>query len=335
LVRTGDGEEGWCPDIAMKAELMTDTFAGKILAARYVGGHFEETSPGIIGWVLGDRAYFVTAAATGDFTGDGDEELALCENVIRGGITQAKAFIAEPETYKSLTATDEYENSEKGIEVDWVQLNDNGHAAIRVFVWTDEEVEAPLRLKTAKTADTWLYDGDLKKAAEIITAENVVTVGAASPDSITKGDFTGRFYMQRRVDIEFDNEITENYYPFEAAEKSTLYCYDDQVFEYEGAGSVAYEYDEEEGYVKISGEYFESPLSGTQTIAEPARLRRQPADAGDPIRIIEAEEQVEIIMAWPELVETERGQGHWYYVYYQTKESEKEYAGWLFDKYFR
>ena len=75
-----------------------------------------------------------------------------------------------------------------------------------------------------------------------------------------------------------------------------------------------------------------APLSIAPSL--PARLRRQPADTGDPIRIIEAGEEVNIILAWPETVETELGEGRWYYVYYQTRESENEYAGWIFDKYF-
>ncbi len=333
MIRTGNGEEGWCPDIAMKIELMANTFAAEALSARYTSGKFEEIAPGVVGWVTGDGAYFVIAAASGDFTGDGKSETAICEAVSRGDDTGVEAYIVDPESYKDIGGTASYPLGEKGIAVEWVPVNSSGHTAISLSAWEEESVNPPLRLKKAETTDIWLYDGEMKKAAEIVTAENIVTIGAAAPDDVSKGDFTGRFYWQRRVNMEFKDN-GNGYYVINAVEKANLYCFDEQVFEYEGAEPVVYEYDKADGYTPTTGEYFEALLSGSQTISEPARLRRQPADSGDPIRIIEAGEQVEIILAWPELVETELGEGHWYYVYYQTKESEKEYAGWLFDRYF-
>jgi len=333
LIRTADGEEGWCPDIAMKTGLMADTLAADILSARYPDGAFIEAAPGVIGWQAGDSAYFVTGAASGDFTGDGKAETTVCEAAAIGEETTVKACILNSESFGNIAETDEYPSGEKGVAVEWIAVNDSGYTAISLSVWKEESVEPPLRLKEIETNDIWLYNGEMKKTAEIITAENIVTAGAAAPGNISKGDFLGRFYWQRRVTTEMGAN-GEGYYGLNAVEKVNLYCYDGQLFEYEGAEPVVYEYDEESGYALTTGEYFEIPLTGTQTINEPTRLRRQPADTGDPIRIIEAAEQVEIILGWPELVETEESEGRWYYVYYQTKESEKEYAGWVFDRSF-
>lgn len=333
MVRTGDGEEGWCPDIAMKAELMADTFAAEALSARYSSGKFEETAPGVIGWVTGDGIYFIAAATSGDFTGDGQTETAICEALSQGDDTGVKAYIVDPVSYKDIAETSSYPLGKKGIAVEWVTLNESGHAAISLTFSHAEGVISPLRLKEIRTTDIWIYDEEMRKALRTVTTEDTVTVGAASPDNITKGDFTGRFYMQRRVNSELVGN-GDGYHSIKATEKFNLFCHDEQLFEYEGTEPIIYEYDGANGYVLVSGEYFEANLSGNQTINEPARLRRQPADSGDPIRIIEAGEQVVVILAWPGLVETELGEGHWCYVYYQTKESEKEYAGWIFDKYF-
>jgi hypothetical protein len=333
LVRTGDGEEGWCPDIAMKVELMANTFAAEALAARYTSGAFEETAPGIVGWVVADNTYFVAAAASADFTGAGKAETVIYEALSRGDDTKVKAYIVNPVSFKDIAETAGYTIGDKGAVIEWLPINNAGHTAISLSVWEEGSVETPLRLKEIETAYIWLYDGGMKKAIEIIIAENIVTIGAAAPNDVSKGDFTGRFYMQHRLDTEFV-ENDEGYYSIEATEKFNLFCHDEQLFEYEGTEPIIYKFDEKNGYTLTSGEFVSAHLTGTQTISEPARLRRQPADAGDPIRIIEAGEQVEIILSWPGLVETELGEGRWYYVYYQTKESEKEYAGWIFDRYF-
>jgi hypothetical protein len=331
LIRTADGEEGWCPDIAMKAELMTETFAVEALKARYPDGAFEEVVEGVVGWVVGDKVYFIVAAASGDFTGDGEAETAICEALTHTDDTGIKAYIVKPDTFENIAETETYRPGTKGVAIAWLPLNDNGHTAVSLSEWAEGNVETPLRLKEIETTHLWLYDAEMSEVLRFVSAEDIVTAGAATPDNISKGSFTGRFYWQKRVITETDyNE--EGYYAIKAIERINLYCCDGQVFEYEIEGPVVYKYDD--GYNNTAGEYFEAKLSGNRTIREPARLRRQPAETGDPIRIIEAGETVEIIISWPDYLETEESEGYWYYVFYRTKGSEEEYAGWILDKYF-